>query len=165
MHHATSIANFFINKGLDEGSINDNSPMKLQKLVYFAQGWYLALYDRPLIDEQIEAWEYGPVVPSLFQAMKAFGNRPVEHYIIKQGVPVAPSPTMHEFLGEIWRIYGKFTATQLSNMTHEPDTPWKKVYDEYQGRIPRNTDITQRSMRSWFDQERLKFAQSPRTAT
>jgi len=165
MHNATSIANFFINKGINDGPDNDNSPMKLQKLVYFAQGWYLALYQRPLIDEQIEAWEYGPVIPSLFHTMKRFGNSVVEHYIHKQGIPVAPSSAIHDFLEEIWRIYGMFTATQLSNMTHEPGTPWKEVYEKYQGRIPRNTDISQELMKEWFNNERSKqLAATSKTA-
>ena len=57
-------------------------------------------------------------------------------------------------LSEIWRVYGKFSATQLSNMTHDEGTPWKDIFDKYQGRIPRNTDITRDAMRDWFDRER-----------
>ena len=153
MHTPFEIANFFIRKGIEQGVHNDVTPMKLQKLVYHAHGWYLALYDRALVNEQIEAWDYGPVVPSLFRSTKEYGNNPVENYIQKSGNPYSPSPTLFGFVDEIWRIYGDLSGVHLSNMTHEPGTPWDGVYKRYNGKVPRGTDIPEEEIKSWFKKE------------
>jgi uncharacterized phage-associated protein len=67
-HNPIAIANYFIELA------KFITPMKLQKLVYFAHGWCLALADKPLINEKIEAWQYGPVVSSLYREFKKYGN-------------------------------------------------------------------------------------------
>jgi len=72
MHNPLAIANYFIE--LAKNDANLVSPMKLQKLVYFALGWCLALADKPLINEKVEAWQYGPVVGSLYREFKKYGN-------------------------------------------------------------------------------------------
>ena len=72
MKTALEIANYFIEKSLDSGV--DLTPMKLNKLVYIAHGWYLGLSDRPLIGEAAQAWKYGPVIPSIYHRFKAYGG-------------------------------------------------------------------------------------------
>src|SRR5882762_236012 len=67
-----SIANVFL--ALAEAEGKHLTPLQLIKLVYIAHGWYLALTQKPLISEQAEAWQYGPVIPSLYQEFKGFGN-------------------------------------------------------------------------------------------
>src|SRR5262245_61420633 len=69
---AKAVANRFLNLArLEEKNL---TPMKLQKLVYYAQGWCLGLNDCPIINEQVEAWQYGPVIPTLYHTFKEFGN-------------------------------------------------------------------------------------------
>src|SRR5687768_9300066 len=82
MYNATSIANFFIQKGIEAGNPIDQ--MKVQKLVYFAHGWYLAITNQPLINEAIEAWRFGPVIPSLYHSLKHSGNQAITHTIDEQ---------------------------------------------------------------------------------
>ena len=67
-YSALAIANFFLE---NHKSI---SPMKLQKLVYFAHGWNLAISNNPLIKEPIEAWDYGPVISTIYNEFKLFGG-------------------------------------------------------------------------------------------
>jgi uncharacterized phage-associated protein len=163
-YSAKAVANYFIEKAAREGV--PLTPMKLQKLVYFAQGWHLALRDRPLIDEQIEAWQYGPVVRSLYRAFRECGDRPIREQAMDYGSQPEPTvPTVEEqpadaeytrkFLDRIWQIYGGYTAIQLSNMTHEPGTPWDAVRKEYEGAIPLGTDIPRETIRRYF-QERMR---------
>jgi len=83
---AKSIANELLSLAHTRG-ISDVTPMKLQKLVYYAHGWWFGATGEPLIEEQIEAWQYGPVVPSLYEATKNFGNQsittPLHDYVLK----------------------------------------------------------------------------------
>lgn len=71
MFPTIAIANHFIMRRWRDGV--HVSPMKLQKLVYFAPGWYLALFNKPLIDERVEAWKFGPVILSMILILVGLG--------------------------------------------------------------------------------------------
>ena len=70
-YRSLAVANWFIE------NLSKITPLKLQKLIYFAHGWHLAIRDQPLIDELVEAWEYGPVIPNVYHEFKVFGNQPI----------------------------------------------------------------------------------------
>lgn len=154
-----AVANKFIEIAKKNGlSI---TAMKLQKLVYFAHGWYLALTNgQPLIDEKIEAWRYGPVVPSLYHEFKSHGSGPIERYAIDietdQGFRIV-TPRLPEdgslsaFIDKVWEVYGNFTAIQLSNMTHESETPWDEIWGS--NGVPKNTDIDDAVIKKYFDKK------------
>lgn len=141
---AKAIANDFL--ALAEGKGQKIDPMKMQKLVYFAHGWCLALKDAPLIVEKIEAWRYGPVIRTLYNAFKDCGNAEISHpaYDVQMdGLKVSVCvPTIadqeadneidgefaRELLEEIWKVYGEFDAIQLSNLTHADGSPWDEIW-------------------------------------
>ena len=54
------------------------SNLKLQKLIYYAQGFYGAIFDKPLFDNGIYAWTHGPVVPELYQEYKQHGSNRID---------------------------------------------------------------------------------------
>lgn len=126
-----AIANYFIRKAAAANI--PLSPMKLIKLVYIAHGWFLALAGRPLLREAIEAWKYGPVIPSLYHSFKAYGNNPLP---VIAATDAAIDDNEHEdirrLLDRVWESYSKFTPLQLSTITHQSDTPWSQVYDQRQ---------------------------------
>lgn len=98
------------------------TPMQLQKLVYIAHGWQLGLYGRPLVNEPVEAWQYGPVIRSLYQEYKRYGSRPID-----QEVPIKPEgfdAAEENTIEQVWRGYGSRTGVSLSALTHEPGSPW-----------------------------------------
>ena len=109
--------------------------MKVHKLVYFAHGWHLALTEKPLIDETLQAWAYGPVVPSLYHEFKHFRNQditelaldlePTEGFKFRVFVPAVSPDDQYtcDLLNRVIKVYGKFTALELSAMTHEPSSP------------------------------------------
>lgn len=130
------VAHQFIKMANQEGDAM--SPLKLIKLVYIAHGWSLGLRDNSLINEDIFAWKYGPVVESLYHSFKIFGSQS-----ISEDNPFFPSAAKiqtdlidadtKEFLTAVWNAYKKFSALQLSTMTHSYGTPWYKVWIEMGG--------------------------------
>ena len=155
-HDALAIANYFLD--LAKGSGTTLSPMKIQKLVYYAHGWNLAIADAPLINEAVEAWEYGPVIPSIYHAFKKFGSGPItekasrlelpEPSVIRFVTPAVGDEETEEFLSAIWKGYGDLTAIQLSNLTHEVGSPWQKTYSENRGR--KGTEIPDSLIKEYF---------------
>jgi len=134
--------------------------MKLLKLVYFAHGWYLALTGQELIDEVVEAWKFGPVVPSIYHAFKEWKLSPIQHpansYRLNGTKFVVETPTIPEsdvpvraFLKRIWEVYGQMSAIELSNLTHQQDTPWYRVWMTTGHRI-KGTDIPNAAIREYF---------------
>lgn len=105
------------------------TPIQLLKLVYIAHGWNLAINNRPLITDRIEAWRYGPVVPPLYHDLKKWGNTPVEELL---PAPVSAlgnlSSDERALLDEVLNAYGHLSGMQLSNLTHAFGTPWYEVY-------------------------------------
>lgn len=141
------------------------SPMKLQKLIYFAHGWHLALSNgSPLIAEPIEAWQYGPVVESIYHEFKNFGDTPIQRFAeeldmreFKKITPIlsdADKRNLSVFLNSILDIYGPLSAIQLSNMTHESDTPWAETWAQMGG-MRTNQDIDDDKIKSYFDRKKL----------
>ncbi|MBP0030303.1 Panacea domain-containing protein [Roseofilum sp. Guam] len=110
------IADYFIWLANETGSFISN--LTLQKLVYYAQAWHLALYDEPLFAEDFEAWIHGPVIPSLYQEYKSFGWRP----ILKDANPELPENIV-QFLDELAQEYFACNGYELEQMTHFED-PW-----------------------------------------
>lgn len=149
---ARHIANAFLDLANEEGK--SLTPLKLQKLVYIAHGWSLAIFDRPLVhDEFPEAWQYGPVFPSLYHEFKEYGRSAVTAkakifersgpgiFDFKATIPEIPRDDARtlDFIKTVWSKYGGFSGLALSDATHRPDTPWSKVMATSGG--ARNADI------------------------
>lgn len=128
-----AVANFFIQKSLDTGI--EVTPMKLLKLVYISHGWSLGLLNEPLIDEAVEAWTYGPVIPSLYQELKQYGRERITKLISSfhwnalmrgQSTPIVPEEDSRTcaLLDNVWNAYGDKSGLYLSAITHKPATPW-----------------------------------------
>ena len=118
------VAKYFIVKAYEDGQELEMTNMKIQKLLYYTQSIYLALYDEPLFNDNLEAWRYGPVCP------------PAYHYYYKfesQQLPIPKvreinnlTPEIKALLDEVWWYFGEYHAYQLSNMSHI-EFPWRKA--------------------------------------
>jgi uncharacterized phage-associated protein len=120
---AMDIARYFLSlQDEDEGDTISN--LKLQKLLYYAQGYHLALFDKPLFPEAIVRWQHGPVVADVYHIFKEFGNGalPCPHDF---DADIFDEATQ-DFLDEIYRVFGQYSAWKLSKMTHE-EAPWKEA--------------------------------------
>ena len=99
----------------------------LMKQVYIAHGWTLALIDRPLIADRIEAWRYGPVIPTIYHE---FRDGQGLFDIDEKPLDVADE----SIIRQVYDIYGDMSARQLTNVTHVPGGPWD-IITKAQGRI------------------------------
>lgn len=125
-HDPRAIANEFIRHN---GGRMDQ--MRLQKLVYMAQGWNLAINEQPLVDADFEAWDGGPVARRIWNHIRDFGfSRRNDLLERAPGEPYQADllPAEREVIEQVWRKYRKFSGRQLSDMTHEPGTPWSNTY-------------------------------------
>lgn len=136
-YSANAVANAFIERAR-QGKIPDLSPMKIQKLLFYAQSWFLKLYGgTPLIDDSFARWRHGPVITSLYHELKDYGYRPITNKLTR-AVPspegngirlitpeVDPNDTAaNQLIDRITEVYGKFSGTQLSAMTHAEGVAW-----------------------------------------
>lgn len=93
--------------------------LKLQKLLYYMQGFHLAFFEKPLFDEEIEAWMYGPVVPSVYSHFKSNGNNGIKY----EGEAIKLTDKEELLFNEVYRVYGAYSALGLMNLTHS-ELPW-----------------------------------------
>jgi uncharacterized phage-associated protein len=133
------VAKFIIESA---GGESDMTNMKLNKLLYYAQGTHLARTGQPLFNDTIEAWPYGPVIPTVYQQYKEFGGSPIP----MQQSFVEPSFSQDEAdsILDVVREYGKFTAFHLRDKTHAPGTPWAET--------PQSHVITKNLILQYFSQ-------------
>ncbi|MDR1313648.1 MAG: DUF4065 domain-containing protein [Deltaproteobacteria bacterium] len=146
INSAIAVANWFIGKNREEPS--GLTHLKLQKMLYFAQGWHLAYFNVPLFEDPIEAWKYGPVIRSVYRALN---GRPksedltdlIEGYVLHGadytawGIPVMTSrdDDTDEFMRFIWKSYSKMEAWKLVSISHAKNSPWDKVANSVANRL------------------------------
>ena len=107
MYSANQIANYFLSLTDEEvGDVMTN--LNLQKLLYYAQGFHLAIHERPLFSEPIEAWMHGPVVPETYHLYSQHGAMPIPYP--EDFEPSAIDEDTRELLDEVYDVYGQFSA-------------------------------------------------------
>ena len=107
----------------------NTTPMHVLKLVYLCHGWVLGLTDQPLVDEPVEAWRYGPVVPSVYRRYKSFGRDAITTVPIDRSGMLGEQ--QREFTAVVEEVYRDYSALELSSLTHQPDTPWDTTRRKY----------------------------------
>lgn len=120
-YDSKAVANFFLAK-------EPLTQSKLHKLIYHAHGWHLGLGKGPLLMEAIEAWRYGPVIPSLYEEFKEVGSGRVYGPARRNGSVVPEIDPNDRFvlglLEKVWKLYGGFSAFRLSSKVRQTEGPW-----------------------------------------
>ncbi len=125
-YDARTVANEFLRIAWQNGRELTN--MQLQKLVYIAHGYSLALLDTPLVKQPVQAWRYGPVIRILYESLRQYGAGTVTEMM--NTLPSEQvSETYRALIDVVGDAYGSFTGPQLSTMTHREGTPWREVFD------------------------------------
>jgi len=157
-YQAASIANELLDLASQSG--RKVTQIDIQKIVYFAHGWHLALKGRELVAEPIEAWPYGPVIRALYDAFKKFGSDPITEKAPSwrmgpDGRFTCETPTIQSaspaddfytrsLVQKVWAKYGTIPPFKLVEITHLADSPWRKAFEQ------KKTYISNESIRDYF---------------
>jgi uncharacterized phage-associated protein len=117
--------------------------VKLHKLLYYVQGWHLAVMGAALFTENIEAWVNGPVVAELWADEKHGRALPAEREL---------SVTQRSAVDYVVRRYGHFTGLELVKRTHRED-PWRLVSESDDDWMPSSPTISHDALRTWFERD------------
>ena len=117
----------------DDEMAEYTSRLKLLKLLYYVQGYHLAMFDAPLFNDKIEAWLHGPVVRSVWNWAKNYGDEAMQ----KEAQQI-------KLISEVLEIYNKYSAYGLRDKTHT-EMPWLSAYEK-----DKNNEITQNSLKEFF---------------
>lgn len=141
-YSAISIANWFLERAAHDGEMLTN--LKIQKLLHIANGWHLHFKNELLFPDRIEAWFYGPVIPSVYRSVKHFGADRIE--------PIGEAASLGgdslEILEEVWKSYGCMSSVTLIALTRKPDSPWSKAYENGSGQ---GREITRDIIKTHYD--------------
>ena len=123
------------------------TPLKLQKLMFYADAWNMALYDEELTSEKFQAWIHGPVAVSQYRRFKDYRWRPITADI--QAPDLDPKVSNH--IEEILDVFGVENAIALEQMTHQEE-PWLRarggLADTEACNTPIDKELTKRYYRS-----------------
>ena len=147
MHSALDVAAWFVNQVNPEAG-DSITNLKLQKLVYYAQAWALALLGEPLFDEEVEAWAHGPVVDVVYQEYKGYGFSSLPPSSRK------PQFTQQErvILEDVLAVYGEHSASFLEALTHA-EQPWKTVWGNRPATSRSRREIPLERMREFYQRQ------------
>ena len=103
--------------------------LKVQKLLFYCQGWMLTLHEQPLFFQPIEAWKHGPVVRDVYDSLQWHGAGPITLPI--DTARETYGQEQEKLLNEVWRVYGDYTAAQLRSLTHVSNSPWTRTWERW----------------------------------
>ncbi len=152
---ADSVADYLITQMREHGDPITNK--KLQKLLYYSQAWFLALYDNALFPNPIEAWTHGPVVREVWERFRDNEWRPIMNEI----EPPKLSQEVTEHLDELLTVYGTLEAYELELLTHQEE-PWQHARGGLPADAPCNNTIEHKHMRDFYqDMAKANDAENP----
>jgi uncharacterized phage-associated protein len=155
-YDARAVANFILDRA-DEESM-PLTQLALLKIIYFAHGWSLAVKNRPLVSQPIEAWEHGPVIKVVRDAFKSFGKKPItgraERLILATGEFQVVPPNIEtddaDFIAAVYRTYRDFDGLELSDLTHVSNSPWDRVWNPQSASGALGLRIKNEAIKSYF---------------
>jgi uncharacterized phage-associated protein len=140
---AKTVARWFVNHA-DRAAGEAITQLKLQKLVYYADAWFLANFDKSLIKEDFEAWAHGPVVPSLYAKYRNHGWDALPP---ETGIKVPED--LEGYLEAVFEEYGQYGAKKLETMTHS-EAPWLEARGDLPPEAASNTKLSKIRMRNFY---------------
>ena len=165
-YDARAVANYFLD--LAEARRLRLSALSLQKLIFFGHGWHLAIHNRPLIKNRIEAWPNGPVVPIVYDAFKhcdalhlvgrAKKFDPAKNCWLE--IEISFEKESADIMSNVFQSYSRYHAFALSEMTHEKNSPWDVVWNEPGQKVHIGMSISDDSIRRFFHEKVRRIVSS-----
>lgn len=166
--NAIAIANYFVDKSLeDKNAPHRLTLLRLVKYVYVAYGIALAILDKLIIDERfdkVEAWKYGPVIPSVYHSFKHYQNNTITEKVsilVAENIngemffdtPSVKDESIIEVLDFVWNIYREMSTSQLIDDLHSDGSPWGVYYEQGKNvEIPHNITKAYYKIRMGYDE-------------
>ena len=137
IHKASEVAKYFIYLAsqdivdiIDERRESEGiTNLKLQKVLYFAQAYYLAALERPLFGDEIEAWDYGPVIREVYDEYKINKGEPIFLENDTSSLPVEDKEILRDV---VWEDFGRYSTAYLVAISHSK--PWKDAISKKPGK-------------------------------
>lgn len=126
------------------------SHLKLQKLVYIAHGYLLAWKMKPLINDAVEAWSYGPVIPSIYHEFKQYGSSNIPIVNVDFPTNLDNDEDAKAVIKGVLDLYGNLDAITLVNLTHQPNTPWGDAWHNLGGSAVYSFQIDNESIKNHY---------------
>lgn len=138
---AEELANYLVFLNQDNYEYGDVlTNLKIQKLLYYIQGFHLAFFDTPIFDDKIVAWRYGPVVKEVYQKLRNYNDSAVE--LDNEKIKTfSATKEQKDLISSIFEQIGQYSAWKLVEMTHSED-PWKNA--------ALNQEILQSELKAFF---------------
>lgn len=124
--------------------LEEVTPLSLQKLLYFIQGIYSALYGKPLFSEDCRAWIHGPVYQKVYNLFRDFKYNPIddERFALLEGTANGLSKEEKGVIDLVVNTFGMYGGKVLERITHN-EMPWKEARNGYADGIP-SSEIMQK---------------------
>ena len=140
MADAFDVAAYLLSKAdIKEG--DGMTHLKLQKLLYYCQGFALVLLGRALLSNEIEAWEHGPVVVDVYHEFKRYGDGIIND--LGPGNISILTDDEKSMIDDVYEVYGVYSASRLRNLTHN-EKPWIDAENKL------DKVITHKAMKDFF---------------
>lgn len=147
MYNAVEVAEYVIRYCKQHRYFVSN--LKLQKILYFIQANFLVELQKSCFCEEIEAWDFGPVIPEVYKAYRMFGNASIP-YLEKSEIFQSISEKDKKYMDEIIEKCSEYSTSELVAITHR-QTPWMEAYQKYYHNI-----ISKEAIRDYFKDNKRK---------
>jgi uncharacterized phage-associated protein len=157
-YDARAVANFLLDYAAEKRM--EVTLLWLQKVIFYAHGWYLSKKEQPLVQQEFEAWEYGPVVRVLYDAFKGSGREPLppstraKRFDVIDNTYKEIDDQLDEeaklFLRKIFDAYSLVPAFDLSDETHVVGSPWDQIWNAPNGSVTVGMKVSNDEIRKWF---------------
>ncbi|MAM84367.1 MAG: hypothetical protein CL472_06805 [Acidobacteria bacterium] len=150
-YSSLAVANTFIAR---HGKTHDITHMKVQKLLYFAYGWWLVKHNEQLLSEAPSMWRYGPIFEKLYKAYAAYGHAPLRAPVgILFSDPVTVPEEDHDtltFIDQVFDFYRGYDEKELSSLASHIGSPWRDEAQANSFRVPPGSKIPDWRIRKHF---------------